>query len=187
MPLRDLSYYEVFLPRPSHSVVGRFNDCHQTTIPYVRTFLRAEAYARTVTRHRQAGLDGALSRPRVVNHPRPEVLADRERQRHLPALETRLAHTVPEELPPGLPPVPVPRYAHVTRRQQVEEQDAASDRYSETPIHERRAQSKVFDLPEYVARERAIITAGRTFTWGGRQRLQLPSFDPHRERLLNLH
>eukprot|EP00976_Prorocentrum_cordatum_P074195 1181412-Prorocentrum_minimum.AAC.1 len=56
--------------------------------------------------------------------------------------------------------------------------------YSETPIHIREHQAKVFDLPQFVCKERAIITAGRTFTWGGRMKHQLPGYDPLRARNL---
>ena len=44
--------------------------------------------------------------------------------------------------------------------------DASSARYSETPFHRRKQQAKVFShVSDYVARERAIIISGRTFTW----------------------
>lgn len=58
------------------------------------------------------------------------------------------------------------------------------ERYSETPVHRRAANRKVFEIPAEVARERSIITSGRRFTWGGRQKLALPGFNPHRERQL---
>jgi hypothetical protein len=35
---------------------------------------------------------------------------------------------------------------------------------------------KVFAINPEVARERSIITSGRRFTWGGRQKLALPGW-----------
>eukprot|EP00238_Polyblepharides_amylifera_P008231 CAMPEP_0196587000 /NCGR_PEP_ID=MMETSP1081-20130531/56135_1 /TAXON_ID=36882 /ORGANISM="Pyramimonas amylifera, Strain CCMP720" /LENGTH=86 /DNA_ID=CAMNT_0041909049 /DNA_START=316 /DNA_END=576 /DNA_ORIENTATION=+ len=62
--------------------------------------------------------------------------------------------------------------------------DDFDETYSETPIHLRDQQAKVFDLPQFVCQERAMITAGRTFTWGGRMKLQLPGYDPLRHKML---
>jgi hypothetical protein len=56
--------------------------------------------------------------------------------------------------------------------------------YSETPMHTRAKGSLVFDLPQFVRTERATITAGRIFTWGGRYKMELPKYDPHRAKAL---
>eukprot|EP00899_Mesostigma_viride_P002206 jgi/Mesvir1/11987/Mv00296-RA.1 len=58
------------------------------------------------------------------------------------------------------------------------------EKYSETPMHLQEMHSKVFDIPDFIARERAVITAGRTFTWGGRMRYKLPGFNPSRNHVL---
>jgi len=180
---RDWRNYEVLLPRPSHSVVGRANDCKFSTIPYVRTVLRSEAYERTVSRTKQQNLNSELARPKVVNQPPPAQKDPLLPARQLPSYEERLAAAGP--------PLPQPRRRSDRGRasdpRNFSGREGFSDRYSETPMHERKAASKVFDLPEYVARERAIITSGRHFTWGGRLRLQLPSFDPLRDRMLVAH
>ena len=64
-------------------------------------------------------------------------------------------------------------------------EDAFNERYSETSFREKEAGRKVFNaIGDDVARERATITAGRTFTWGGRMKLDLPAFNPNRERML---
>ena len=42
----------------------------------------------------------------------------------------------------------------------------------------------MFDLPDFITAERALLTAGRTFTWGGRFPLQRPGF-ADRARLLD--
>ncbi len=57
-----------------------------------------------------------------------------------------------------------------------------NSRYSETPFHKKKQASKVFDVSDYVSRERAIITSGRTFTWGGRMKYDKPPFNPDRSR-----
>ena len=58
-------------------------------------------------------------------------------------------------------------------------------RYSETPFHKKKQASKVFDVSDYVSRERAIITSGRTFTWGGRMKYDKPPFNPDRSRQIS--
>lgn len=183
----DWSHYEALLPRPSHSVTGRFSDCKTSTIPHVRTFLRSQAYERTVTRPKQANRDDYLARPKAQNVPPAEVAEARKlnKQRLLSARQRQIIRQTPEisvrARMPELPPRPVCR---ADAKKEVENDDKFSEKYSETPIHKRTQQNKVFELPEFVAQERAIITSGRTFTWGGRMKLPMPGFDPTRQRLL---
>eukprot|EP00239_Pterosperma_sp_CCMP1384_P001961 CAMPEP_0197850404 /NCGR_PEP_ID=MMETSP1438-20131217/15297_1 /TAXON_ID=1461541 /ORGANISM="Pterosperma sp., Strain CCMP1384" /LENGTH=173 /DNA_ID=CAMNT_0043463557 /DNA_START=176 /DNA_END=694 /DNA_ORIENTATION=+ len=169
--ISDWANYEVLLPRPSHSLTGRFADCKANTIPHVRTILRAQAYERTVTRDKQANRDSALSKPKKLNAP-PGEIADARKAEKL-----RIANSKGRVIPnqgnslskryqlPALPPR-APQREHTSKlRQSESEKEEQNEKYSETPIHKRQQSNKVFDLPEFVAQERAIITAGRTFTW----------------------
>ena len=45
----DWTNYEAMLPRPSHSKAGLHDECVRTTVPFVRTILRASAHEKTTT------------------------------------------------------------------------------------------------------------------------------------------
>ena len=133
-----------------------------------------------MTRSRQGLLCDVLSMPK---QPPP----NHSRERRPPQTETRLSYSVPRDPEPELPAGRA-RYGRRGADFTGSPSSSATEEdshYSETPFHERKAAGRLFDLPEYVTRERAIITAGRTFTWGGRQKHKMPKFDPDRDRLLS--
>eukprot|EP00240_Pyramimonas_obovata_P014545 CAMPEP_0118923462 /NCGR_PEP_ID=MMETSP1169-20130426/1975_1 /TAXON_ID=36882 /ORGANISM="Pyramimonas obovata, Strain CCMP722" /LENGTH=204 /DNA_ID=CAMNT_0006864447 /DNA_START=218 /DNA_END=829 /DNA_ORIENTATION=+ len=194
--VRDWANYEALIPRPSHSKAGKTVDARQYTIPQVRTFLRAEAYQRTVTQPQQATRDSLMAVPKVRNAEVGSGTSFRQKQRQrIHEAKTRTAEHVQrlkaneaDKLIPSLSRRELPPVAAHRPRPMRETSRAAEDQwdesYSETPIHIREHQAKVFDLPKFVCKERAIITAGRTFTWGGRMKHQLPGYDPLRARNL---
>mmetsp|Transcript_11357 Transcript_11357/g.21630 ORF Transcript_11357/g.21630 Transcript_11357/m.21630 type:complete len:195 (-) Transcript_11357:180-764(-) len=185
VPASDWSNYEAMLPRPSHSTTGRQYDCKSNTIPHIRTFLRANAHERTVSLEKQTAHDAHLSVPKKLAAPTGQG-AERRKEQMEKIANSRKSGVV-KQLPPLSQRV-FPRRSAATQApadgessKHLEEED---ETYSETPIHQREAQAKVFDLPQFLRTERAIITAGRTFTWGGRLKLQLPGYDPLRHKQL---
>mmetsp|Transcript_25508 Transcript_25508/g.42735 ORF Transcript_25508/g.42735 Transcript_25508/m.42735 type:complete len:201 (+) Transcript_25508:396-998(+) len=188
--MTDWSHYEALLPKPSHSNVGRYVDCSHVTIPQVRSYLRSEAYERTTTQPQQSAHDAKLSVPKRLDKQKIGQGAQRAlKQKQLIAesrtkasAQSKSEYFVPELSKRVLPPVSSKLRTRPPREPRADQEWDES--YSETPIHIREHQGKVFDLPPFVCKERAIITAGRTFTWGGRMKLQLPGYDPLRAKNL---
>lgn len=198
------SKYEVLLPQRSYSKIGQTIEQVTSSRPMVRSILSSQAYERVVTVEEQDRKWTSMSKAKFTKEKDPAVAAW-EHELALRRAEARKNLSLPfarrppkpEPTPPKLPPVPHPkstlpnlerRLARERRRAGQKPEGHASirdpDRYSETPVHQRCAGRKVFEIPPEVARERSIITSGRRFTWGGRQKLALPGFNPHRERQL---
>ena len=200
--------YEVLLPQPSFSKIGQTIEQTTSSRPMVRSILRSQAYERVVSVEDQDRKWAAMAKAKHAKEKDPSVAAW-EHELALRRAEARKNLSLPfarpgpplrpEPTPPKPEPVPHPkstlpnlerRLARERRRAGQkpvvgEPNDAQRGKYSETPVHRRFAERKVFNhLPPEVARERSIITSGRRFTWGGRQKLALPGFNPHRERQL---
>ena len=199
--------YEVLLPQPSYSRVGQTIEQTTSSRPMVRSILRSQAYERMVNVEDQDRRWTAMAKAKHAKDKDPAVAAW-EHELALRRAEARKNRSLPfarpgpplrpEPTPPKPEPMPHPkstlpdlerRLARERRRAGQKPKGHPSttrpDRYSETPVHQRFAERKVFEhLPPEVARERSIITSGRRFTWGGRQKLTLPGFNPNRERQL---
>lgn len=199
--------YEVLLPQPSYSKIGHTIEQMTSSRPMIRSILRSQSYARTVSVEQQDRKWTEMARAKHVKEKDPSVasfesdLASRRAEaRKYPAHTLPFARRPPirpELTEPKPEPTPHPKSTlpDLERRLARERRRAGQkpvghpdigepDRYSETPVHRRFAERKVFALPPEVARERSIITSGRRFTWGGRHKLALPGFNPHRERQL---
>lgn len=206
------SQYSVLLPQPSFSKTGSQIEVLTSSRPMVRSILRSQTYERTVSVEDQDRKWASMARAKyhVEKDPvigawearrqsyRAEVRKTLDRNPNLPFAKRPPMLEPPPPPPPKPVPVPHPksrlpdlerRLARERRRNGEKPANHPSmaniDRYSETPVHRRAASRKVFnDIPADVSRERSIITKGRRFTWGGRQKLELPGFNPHRERQL---
>ena len=161
-----------------------------STLPFVASLMKTESHQRMVSQRRQKLRDVLLSRPRVVQMvPGPDGLMEGARRAQGP-LTGKPSPQRGQPLPPPRPPPPLPVVkvrptAPKRRLAKAEDDEVDSDKYSETSFLHRRKAGRVFDLSEYVTRERATFSAGRTFTWGGRMRFKLPTADKDdRDRLL---
>ncbi len=190
----EYNLYEILIPpQESQASTGRFGDSRWGTLPYLKTLIRAEAYHRSNTRKKQLQKDTRLSQPRMR-----KVIAQNSggsaSSSGSGSAKPQWGHVNPRDAPTmrALPPVNkrAARYAHRGATERGSGSgggaDASSARYSETPFHRRKQQAKVFShVSDYVARERAIITSGRTFTWGGRMKYEAPTFNPDRNRMVS--
>mmetsp|Transcript_406 Transcript_406/g.1016 ORF Transcript_406/g.1016 Transcript_406/m.1016 type:complete len:226 (-) Transcript_406:151-828(-) len=207
---RSKSKLEELLPQASYSRNGQMFDMMLSSTAMARSILRTHAHhARRASMEFRDRTWAALAKPKPNRQKEkdPAVGAwEHENALRRTAVRRNLALPFARRAPlppprPPTPPRPEPtphpkstlpdlerRLARERRRAGEKPQDHPSthnpDRYSETPVHQRSAGRKVFEIPVEVARERSIITAGRRFTWGGRHKLELPGFNPHRERQL---
>ena len=186
---RNQKLYELLVPKSSEGAYGRFGECRWGTMPYLKTLIRMEEYDRTLTRAQQLHRDTKLAEPKT----RKDVVGASTRkvnswQSRCPQwgnnrVDTRTYKTLP----------PVDKKAAVdalhfklqSRKNEDKYDHIDNTRYSETPFHKKKQASKVFDVSDYVSRERAIITSGRTFTWGGRMKYVKPPFNPDRSRQIS--
>mmetsp|Transcript_40424 Transcript_40424/g.99980 ORF Transcript_40424/g.99980 Transcript_40424/m.99980 type:complete len:226 (-) Transcript_40424:132-809(-) len=206
--------YEVLLPKPSYSATGKGIEVITSSAPMVRSILRSHAYEVVVSVEDQDRKWAAMAKakaPRKIDsavgaweNELAERRAEARRNLALPFAKrppppqvphpsssgpTPAVATIPEAARLKILPDLERRLARERRRAGQKPQDHESLRtaanYSETLVHTRAVDRKVFDhIPRDVARERSIITSGRRFTWGGRHKLALPAFNPHRERQL---
>ena len=180
----------IIKPVESCSLPGRAQEAMGSTLPFVASLMKTESHQRMVNRRRQKLRDVLLSRPRVVQMvPGPDGLMEGARRAQGPLAgkpsPQRGQPLPPPRRPPPLPVVKVRPTAPKRRLAKAEDDEVDSDKYSETSFLHRRKAGRVFDLSEYVTRERATFSAGRTFTWGGRMRFKLPTADKDdRDRLL---
>ncbi|GHP02042.1 hypothetical protein PPROV_000079800 [Pycnococcus provasolii] len=91
----DWTNYEAMLPRPSHSKAGLHDECVRTTVPFVRTILRASAHEKTTTSARQNNHDKFLASPRKPSwrsaHEERDVLKREWKAKHSVLSEEELA------------------------------------------------------------------------------------------------
>ena len=182
--------YELLVPKSSTGEVGRFGECRWGTMPYLKTLIRMEEYDRSLTRTQQLHRDTQLAKPKN----RKEVVGASTRktnswQGRSPQWgNNRVDMTQRKVLPPVDKKKAVEAlHFRLQSRKEALHGHIDNTRYSETPFHKKKQASKVFDVSDYVSRERAIITSGRTFTWGGRMKYDKPPFNPDRSRQVSQH
>jgi len=182
--------YELLVPKSSEAASGRFGECRWGTMPYLKTLIRMEEYDRTLTRTQQLHRDTQLAKPKN----RMEVVGASTRktnswQGRCPQWgNNRVDMTQRKVLPPVDKKKAVDAlHFKLQSRKEALHGHIDNTRYSETPFHKKKQASKVFDVSDYVSRERAIITSGRTFTWGGRMKYDKPPFNPERSRQISQH
>lgn len=170
------------------------------------------AFNRTVNKTQQKIVDDYLSMPRKAHMVRHET-GEREKgytprggmpnPYHCQAagypsmadwLSPRYAGAGMGGVPPPLPPIsrrPTISRAAINKERAAENERArlvtdGQSNYSKTSATLKASQHRVFkQLPAEVCRERAVITAGRAFSWGPRERFGARPFAPSRELLLN--
>ena len=155
------STYVALVPRPSHSVSGRYAEAHTTTLPDVRTYLRSSAWERTLTPGGQVARDQRLAGPKF---PPGGDAGREERDAAARALARRRAGQAGRERKAeaarvlaeaqgrasasstGLLPTVREAVALVRRREGLPDPRKGEDasKYSETPSHvlEQRAQAR---------------------------------------------
>ena len=176
--------YEILVPKSSEGAFGRFGECRWGTMPYLKTLLRMEEYDRNLTRTQQLHRDTKLAEPKT----RKEVVGASTRklnswQSRCPQWGNNRVDTTRRKVLPPVDKKAAVDALHFKLQSRKEDLDHIDNtRYSETPFHKKKQASKVFDVSDYVSRERTIITSGRTFTWGGRMKYDKPPFNPDRAR-----
>ena len=152
--------FEGLLPSEPWSLCGHHLNNAGSTLPFVRTIMGAEVHQRSTSRRTQAKSDSDLALPRQGLDPgrrraplRPPGQA-RAPQRGYPRQ--------PKKAPPALPVVRKRPTAPARRLAQEEAEAVDAKVYWETPFHHRNQEARVFQVSDYVSKERAIITAGRT-------------------------
>ena len=155
--------FEGLLPSEPWSLCGHHLNNAGSTLPLVRTIIGAEVHQRSTSRRTQAKSDSDLALPRQGLDPgrrraplRPPGQA-RAPQRGYPRQ--------PKKAPPALPVVRKRPTAPARRLAQEEAEAVDANVYWETPFNHAHQEARVFQVSDYVSKERAIITAGRTNAW----------------------
>ena len=210
----DWTNYEAMLPRPSHSKAGLHDECVRTTVPFVRTILRASAHEKTTTSARQNNHDKFLASPRKPSwrsaHEERDVLKREWKAKHSVLSEEELAEAEALEdkgnkeeasklpkRPKAVSRTPRPRFTDktgevVSTRPVVSEpgttvrhETPPMGSYSETHAHlAKQSRTRAPGVTEDMQKQRYVVTSGRAFTWGGRLRFEMPKHDPTRSRQL---
>ena len=155
--------FEGLLPSEPWSLCGHHLNNAGSTLPFVRTIIGADTHQRSTSRRTQAKSDSDLALPRQGLDP------GRRRAPLRPPGGARAPQRgYPREQKAGPPPLPVVRKrptAPARRLAQDEVEAIDAKVYWETPFHHRNKEARVFQVSDYVAKERATITAGRTNAW----------------------